>query len=124
MADEQCGVSSQAAGRDEAYTSKRLGLVNLVSSVWMLQPAKWNYKEIERTINIATGSIKTMESGDHNEALRLVRSYSWKVDQRIPPTSSAYPLSQALVDQREALDSIASPWRALLESTNVLIDNE
>jgi hypothetical protein len=55
-----------------------------------------------------------MEADDRRAALQLVRNYSWDVDERIAPTSGAYALSQALIDQRENLDTAVAPWKALL----------
>ncbi|KAG8169420.1 hypothetical protein KVR01_000165 [Diaporthe batatas] len=49
------------------------------------------------------------------QSRRLVRMYSFDVDDRIGPGSSAYPLGSALAHTRGDIRDLTAPWRAFFE---------
>lgn len=54
------------------------------------------------------------------EAMAIVRSYSFEVEQRLGEGTGARHLSQALVDERSSgrLEDITSPWRSFFEGNS------
>jgi hypothetical protein len=107
-------------GPPEPCHLKRLSpeLSRDIASYSALQPDESGIDECVLVRLLYSIPDNTMDGDDTRESLRLVRMYSWEVDNRIPSTSRAYQLSQALINQRDALDQIAAPWRALLEPTS------
>lgn len=63
-----------------------------------------------------------MAAEDELESRRMVRMYSFDVEERLPPGSNAYVLGQALeqevgvhVSGRD-LESVTAPWRRFYEA--------
>jgi hypothetical protein len=58
-----------------------------------------------------------MASDDVRESRKLVRMYSWDVEERLPPGSDAYILGQVLGQEasRDDLQSLMTPWRKFFE---------
>ena len=59
-----------------------------------------------------------MASDDVRESRKLVRMYSWDVEERLPPGSDAHVLGQVLSKEasRDDPQSLTAPWRKFFES--------
>lgn len=58
------------------------------------------------------------------QALALVRSYSYEVEERVLETSPSHNLALALVREQEHLEERAAPWRALFGTTDLLASQQ
>lgn len=61
---------------------------------------------------------------DVRESRRLVRIYSWDVEERIPPESDARPLGQTLIEDRGEYETLTAPWRKFFNPQELSKDNK
>jgi hypothetical protein len=58
-----------------------------------------------------------METTDESSlSRRIVKTYSFEIDARIAPGSSAYALQQVLARDRGEYRDLAAPWRRFFET--------
>ncbi|KAL4894972.1 hypothetical protein BDV59DRAFT_174226 [Aspergillus ambiguus] len=60
---------------------------------------------------------------DVRESRRLVRIYSWDVEERIPPQSDAHQLGKALIEDRGDHETLTAPWRKFFENQELNQDD-
>jgi hypothetical protein len=56
-----------------------------------------------------------MATNDIPESRKAVRTYSWEVEERLPPDNDAHALGLILADEKGDIQSRTAPWRRFFD---------